>query len=632
MVSRQVFLINGDRVLAGGAGGVVMAARRAGSLVSMSAGGRAYAIPAVAMPNLGRGLSASLFDVAALLRAETAGRLPVRVSYRGRLPALPGVRFTSATADTAVGYLTASSARAFGDMLARRSASDHAAGSDGLFRGGVRIALAGAAVTPATRPGHPVHTLTVRGTNLAGRPDTRDSVFVWNVDNGRLSDFQHAFGTFHHGVATFRVPAGHYWAVGIFGNPETFTTSPARLVVLPQLTVSADTTVHVAERAASSKVTMVTPRPAVPQSDNLYLVRGLAKGPQAVLQFSNYHSGIWVSPTSQRPTVGWLQADVSQELTSPPGAANYGYALSYADPRGTIPSQGYLVRRDSLTTIHEAYYQEVKSPGYWTIFGSFPRTFNGYVEPYTYRGGLPGRRTIYLGGSPAATWASYYGALGAAQGYAQAESFRAIRPGEHLTDDWNRYPLHPAVNVNLAPANQLIAYLPSADRSGTTLTLDITPFGDNQPGHTSSGFSGPPPGAKITGTYQIDENGQKIASGNAAPPGNHGDFYTRAPLSPKPSVITFTLDATRAGKAYRLSTASRTVWTWRSAPQKNVTLPKNWYCYNTTGGVNLPRHCAVQPMMTLRYLVAGLALDGSVPPGRQTLTITAGHLPLGRAT
>src|SRR4029077_18562549 len=158
----------------------------------------------------------------------------------------------------------------------------------------------------ATRPGHPVHTLTVRGTNMAGRPDTGDSVFVWNVDNGRLSDFQHAFGTFHHGVATFRVPAGHYWAVGIFGNPETFTTSPARLVVLPQLTVSADTTVHVAERAASSKVTMVTPRPAVPQSDNLYLVRGLAKGPQAVLQFSNYHSGIWVSPTSQRPTVGWL--------------------------------------------------------------------------------------------------------------------------------------------------------------------------------------------------------------------------------------------------------------------------------------------------------------------------------------
>jgi hypothetical protein len=218
MVSRQVFLINGDRVLAGGAGGVVMAARRADSLVSMSAGGRAYAIPAVAMPYLGRGLSASLFDVAALLRAETAGRLPVRVSYRGRPPALPGVRFTSVTADTAVGYLTASSARAFGDMLARRSASDHAAGSDGLVRGGVRIALARAAVTPATRPGHPVHTLTVRGTNLAGRPDTGDSVFVWNVDNGHMSDFQHAFGTFHHGVATFRVPAGHYWAVGSSGT------------------------------------------------------------------------------------------------------------------------------------------------------------------------------------------------------------------------------------------------------------------------------------------------------------------------------------------------------------------------------------------------------------------------------
>ena len=37
-------------------------------------------------------------------------------------------------------------------------------------------------------------------------------------------------------------------------------------------------------------------------------------------------------------------------------------------------------------------------------------------------------------------------------------------------------------------------------------------------------------------------------------------------------------------------------------------------------------------MMTLRYQVAGLALDGSAPPGRQMLTITAGHLPLARAT
>jgi hypothetical protein len=36
-------------------------------------------------------------------------------------------------------------------------------------------------------------------------------------------------------------------------------------------------------------------------------------------------------------------------------------------------------------------------------------------------------------------------------------------------------------------------------------------------------------------------------------------------------------------------------------------------------------------MITLRYLVAGLALDGAAPAGRQRLTIVATHLPLAKA-
>jgi hypothetical protein len=37
-------------------------------------------------------------------------------------------------------------------------------------------------------------------------------------------------------------------------------------------------------------------------------------------------------------------------------------------------------------------------------------------------------------------------------------------------------------------------------------------------------------------------------------------------------------------------------------------------------------------MITLRYLVAGLALDGAAPAGRQMLTIAATHLPLAEAS
>lgn len=132
--------------------------------------------------------------------------------------------------------------------------------------------------------------------------------------------------------------------------------------------------------------------------------------------------------------------------------------------------------------------------------------------------------------------------------------------------------------------------------------------------------------AKTTGSYQIDENGRRIAGGNAVPLGAGGPCYTRVQLSPKPAVISFALNAARTGAPFRLSTASRTVWTWRSAHETGQVLPPDWYCYNPPPGVvkGLPRHCVVQPMMTLRYQVAGMALDGPAPPGRQVLTVTAG--------
>ena len=631
--ARRLFLVTGTQL------GAIQPGHQPGALLTLRANGTTYAVPAGAVPYLGRGLDPSLFDVGALRRWETAGRLPVRVSYRGRPPALPGVRITRASAGTAEGYLTGSSAKAFGTALQRQYLADRARasyGADGLLRG-VSIALAGPdspAARPASpaRPAYRMHTLTVTGTNLAGKPDTGDVAFVWNVDNGLRSDFDEASAPFYHGVAKFSVPAGHYWAVGIFGRIGFPSTSATRLTVLPQFTVAANTTVHLAEQAANSKVTIVTPRPAVVQSGDFYLIRGLASGPPSSLQFINFHSPLWVSPTSRRPTVGWLQADASQELTSARGAAPYAYAVSYADPRGTIPRQRYLVRPASLATVSDSYYQDVKSPGYWAVYGTFPRTFNGYVEPFIYSGSLPGRRTMYLGGSPSAVWGSYYGALGAARGNFQEEFFRAVRPGEHLTDGWNAYPLHPAVNVNLAPAEELVTYLPSADRAGNRLTLEVTPFGDNQPGHTGYGFA-KVPGATITGSYRIDENGKRIAAGNAARLGAGGPFYTRVKLLPEPSVIRFTLAAARTGKPYQLSTASRTVWTWRSAHETGATLPPNWYCFNPPPGPikSLPRHCAVQPMMTLRYQVAGMALNGSAPAGRQALTITAGHLQLAKA-
>ena len=55
------------------------------------------------------------------------------------------------------------------------------------------------------------------GINLAGKPDTGDQVMIFNADNsGRFADPVESANVFYHGVTKFSVPAGHYWAIGLF--------------------------------------------------------------------------------------------------------------------------------------------------------------------------------------------------------------------------------------------------------------------------------------------------------------------------------------------------------------------------------------------------------------------------------
>ena len=135
--------------------------------------------------------------------------------------------------------------------------------------------------------------------------------------------------------------------------------------------------------------------------------------------------------------------------------------------------------------------------------------------------------------------------------------------------------------MNLIGAANLFTAIPSASRSGNTLSLDVTPFSDSQPGHLGSGFQPGIFGAtgKVTGSYEIDQNGKKIAGGNAVKAAQGSpDLYAQARLSAKPSVIKFAVSASRTGRAYGLATSSRTVWTWPSARQAGAALPAGWIC------------------------------------------------------
>ncbi len=490
---------------------------------------------------------------------------------------------------------------------------------------GMVIRMAGPAGRASARHEFHMHTLTIKGLSLAGTPDTGDLVQLFDVDDTTLIDPQAGSGVFDNGVVKYSVPSGHYFAIAEFGGSSRAPGN--RFVILPQFSVTGNRTVTIRGTAADSKVTMVTPRPAAPLTTDVWLLRTGAAGPPIVLELYFPGTSVWLSPTGARPTVGTLRVAVNQHLESPPGhGIPYEYTLSYTDPPGIIPAQRYLVRAASLATVHERFYQAAPAAGGFGFNGSFPgtnpnnnRDWFGFIEPAGPSLKLPGRLTEYAGGTGTARM-EWFGQYEPGSAPWQSGDLRLLRPGERLTENWSAYPLHPTANVLLETApNMFNTTEPSAVRAGNTLSLEVDPFGDNQPGHEIGGLLG----GGVTGTYQIDQDGTKIAGGNAATQTSpYGEFYATVTLAPKPATIRFSLDLTRTGKLFPLSTATKTVWTWVSAPVRTATLPPGWSCAPLTRD----RDCAIEQMMTLRYGVAGLRLDGAAPAGRQVVHVVAGHL------
>ena len=624
-----VLLVNGDRVIASGGRDVAVAPASAqglaGATMSLRLDGHRYVVPSAAAPYLGHGLDWTLFDVSALATAEKAGRLPVRIAYGARLRALPGVTITRSGGGLASGYLTTSSARVFGAALIRQFRADRRRGSygrDGMFAGGESVALAGTTVAATARPDLPMHVLTMTATNISGKPDNGDIVFVLNADNSTLfGDPIEGENDFYRGSTKFSVPAGNYFALGLFFDASGAT----RLVVLPHFSVpsTGSATVPVAESLASSKITFATSLPARVTDVQATLLTQSAAGPESSFTFDNGNVPLYLSPTTSAPPVGRLYAGVNAVLRSPSAAASpYQYNLAYQDTSGLIPAQHHTVPASSLATLHDRFFQAGKAQGAYFRIGFYPWE-DGY-STFIYPQALPYQRTVYVSGDPAAVWAAQYWQSYQTLAGGQAASLEQYTAGQTVTTDWNAAPLHEGTNMNLAGAANTFVTIPSASRSGNTLTLDVTPFSDSAPGHLGSGFQ---PGifgttGKVTGSYEIDQNGKKIAGGNAVKAAEGGTaLFAQARLSAKPSVIKFAVSVSRTGRAYGLAASSRTVWTWPSARQAGVVLPAGWIC-------PAGQTCVVQPMMTLGYSVPGLRLNESAPPGRQVLDFSAAHLQL----
>ncbi|WP_233225803.1 hypothetical protein [Amycolatopsis sp. CA-126428] len=565
------------------------------ALVHLRLGGRDYEVPGTALPYLGRGLDLSLFDVKALLAGAKA---PV---------------------DTAT----------FGAALAKQFKEDSARGrfgGQGLFADGVRFALSGAPKRQAVRPMSVMRTVSVDATDIAGKPADTGMAFLYNTDDGDALAFDETFNYFSGGTAKFSVPDGHYSALGVFWTSDADgNATELRFSAQPEFAVQADGGVRVDAKRASSKLTWVTPRPAL-LDDTGFLFRRAAKtGPALLVDFdAGPGVPISVSPTSAPVRTGALQTYPYSRLVSPPGPGTpYEYVLQKASI-GVIPQQRYVITAKDIAAVDATYFSEYPTLGLRQRSGMF--TFEDVNGRPAHPIQLPRKQTEYVSASPDLGWFggfSKYIRPGPFPGWAggQREPFHTYQGGSSVTEDWNRFPLHPAGEVALLPLSDGRSYtLPGATRAGDLLRFSITPFSDNQPGHTGSGLVGEPRDT-ISGSYRLTQDGTTLAEGG--PQGDYALAFEQE-VTPGPSTLGLTIDAGRTGPMYRQSTATHTEWTWKSQHVEGVTLPPTLYCARGEDGPD--RACAVEPLLTLGYAVGGLRPDGSTVSGPQGLDLTVGHL------
>lgn len=565
------------------------------ALVHLRLGERDYEVPGTALPYLGRGLDLSLFDVKALLAGASA---PVDPST-------------------------------FGAALAKQFKEDNARGhfgGQGLFAGGKTFALSGAPERRAVQPRSVMRTVSVDATDIGGKPADTGVAFLYNTDDGNLLDFNESVNYFSGGTAKFSAPDGNYSALGVFWTADADgNATEVRFSAQPEFAVKADKTVRVDASRASSKLTWTTPRPALLDDTGFFFRRAAKTGPALLVDFdAGPGVPISVSPTAVPVRTGALQTYPYSRLVSPPGPGTpYEYVLQKASA-GTIPQQRYVITAKDVAAVDATYFSEYSSLGLRQRSGMFSFEDSGGRVSHPIQ--LPRKQTEYVSAAPDLSWFggfSKYVLPGPFPGWAggQGESFHIYQGGSSVTEDWNRFPLHPVGAVALLPLTDAAMFTqPGATRAGDLVRIAITPFSDNQPGHTGFGFYGESRDT-MTGYYRFTQDGTTLAEGN--PSGGFAAGFEQE-VATGPSTLGLTIDAGRTGPMYHQSTASHTEWTWKSQHVEGATLPAALYCARGDNGPD--RSCAVEPLLSLGYAVGGLRPDGSTPSGPQGLDLTVGHL------
>ncbi|MCP9967483.1 hypothetical protein LUX57_22105 [Actinomadura madurae] len=655
--SGTVTLVTGDRVrldvAPDGRQTVTLADAKAardgsGGLLRFDWAGEQFAVPYAAVPFLGSTLDPRLFDVSYLVRAglddEHSSTLPVTIqpSGSGKADELPGVRMAKGER-AASATIDKSKARGLGRLLMKRWKESRGAGAAAKPLPVARIGLAATKGTPpppepprapaAAESGKGKHyrTLGLDFTGPDGKPATALG-WVQNISDPTVGPFIVASPTPDAkpvtGEGPFRisVPDGTYSIAFTILTPHsgTYLGADGALVVEPELTVKGDRNITLDAR--TTKPYRMNLEPEVTgdlRIDSMTFVRtgvdgsGCAGYPIAMDLLSAQGSGLAASTLSASPTrkvtKGTLgfNAISGIALDSPSGKhAKPRYYLTFSHEGAVPPSLTYSVPESKLTTVHTRTYGQASGE---VCEGSERRD----LTPYVYTSGRSlkfgysadvqlGEHTDYwYSNAPdRVLWSTSHLNAQCLRSY---DSFRHIKPGERIEQEWGKAPVAPgqagiigthfglpmpgAGPAALCPAcragrggdappgplrrlrpppfRRLSGLQGRGDRGGVLLLPQRDAHGDQRGSGGWRGLATPPDPAAAAAGRRVPA-GLEVQPGRATrrprstPTGRSGPVpTTRPPSCPSPCAAPRTRGA-RARSCHCCSSAM--TWPWTTAP------------------------------------------------------------------
>jgi hypothetical protein len=568
--------------------------------------GHVYAIPASAMAYVGRYLDPSLFDATAIAAAGFGERIPLRITFTGSVPTLPGVTITSSSAGRARAYVTRESAKTFGAALADQAVSDSLAGwpsKDALFGSIVSIApvLPG---SPTTSPQFPQTTVVIKGYEKNGAPMRLAFGLLFNMDDGRKFG---GFTILFNGEARASVPLGTY--AGIFDDISfsadgSFTV---REIEVADFAVTGTQGPMIIDAGTSTaRPSITTPEASVPyelDTDVTFIDARNRSSFGSGWLMGLPGSAILYAPLAP-PSVGSVRSSMHW-LTADPSSAAGSYTFDATAVWPGVPADlaTTLAPVSQALAIDEAFYADQGLQiGGAARFIFPPKSFFAFAvfAPIP----MPLERLDYV----YAPTGSYYEDLALANqsawdpGFVDGQFLR-WRTG-HASDRWFRNPYTLSVPYQDPNARAFACWACATD----TKMLFINSENDGDPTHEAWVFGGP--GRSPVAWFNVYRDGVRILH----KPDRLGAAF-KIPSGPARYRVVNKLSRRYTGT--QLSTEVVSDVTFDSAA--GVPNPKNVYC------IALARTCQVMPVLTAS-LDINATLRGTIPVGSAAFDLQAGHM------